>query len=94
MNLSVHILKIAKAAREASYPLALISTQEKNAALKSMAAALIKNQNYLIKENAKDLKAARTQGYNSALIDRLVLNPKIIKSMADSPKVFVTGIFT
>ena len=82
MNLSAHILKIAKAAREASYSLALISTQEKNAALKAMAQALVKNQNYLIKENAKDLKAA--QGYSKALVDRLTLNSKTIKGMADS----------
>jgi glutamate-5-semialdehyde dehydrogenase len=84
MNLFAHILKIAKSARQASYQLALISTQEKNAALKVMAQALMKNQNYLIKENAKDLKVAQKQKYGSALIDRLTLNPKRIKAMADS----------
>ena len=84
MNLSAHILKIAKAARQASYQLALISAQEKNSALKAMAVALVKNQVFLIKENAKDLKVAKTQGYSSALVDRLTLNPKNIKGMADS----------
>ena len=84
MNLSAHILKIAKAARKASYQLALISSQEKNSALKAMALALVKNQAFLIKENAKDLKVAKTQGYSSALVDRLTLNSKNIKAMADS----------
>jgi glutamate-5-semialdehyde dehydrogenase len=84
MSLSDHILKISKDARQASYAMALVSDKDKTAALKSMAAALIKNQAYLIKENAKDLDVARGQGYSSALVDRLTLNPKRIKDMADS----------
>lgn len=84
MNLSDHILKIAKAAKKASYALALISTSQKNSALKAMAHALINNQDYLIKENARDLKAAQGQGYGKALVDRLTLNPQRIKAMADS----------
>ncbi len=84
MNLSAHILKIAKAAKKASYALALASTAQKNSALRAMAHALVNNQDYLIKENAKDLKAAKTQGYSKALVDRLTLNPQQIKAMADS----------
>jgi glutamate-5-semialdehyde dehydrogenase len=84
MNLSAHILKIAKEARKASYALALVSSSEKNKALKDMAAALIKNQDYLMTENAKDLSAARKAGYSQALMDRLTLSPKNIKDMADS----------
>ena len=37
MNLSAHILKIAKAAKKASYQMALVSTAEKNRALMQMA---------------------------------------------------------
>lgn len=84
MNLSAHISKIAKAARKASYSMALIPSKQKDAALKSMAAALVEKQKYLIKENAKDLKVAKTQGYSKALVDRLTLDPKRIKDMADS----------
>ncbi len=40
MNLSAHILKIAKAAKKASYQMALISAKEKNRALMQMANAL------------------------------------------------------
>lgn len=75
---------MAKAARQASYAMALVSDKEKTAALKAMAAALLKNEAYLIKENAKDLKAAKGEGYSSALIDRLTLNHKRIQLMADS----------
>ena len=83
MSLSAHILKIAKAAKKASYQMALISAQEKNHALMQMAIALEAQQSYLIKENAKDLAAASKAKYSKVLIDRLTLNPKRISDMAD-----------
>jgi glutamate-5-semialdehyde dehydrogenase len=83
MNLSAHILKIAKAAKKASYQMALISAKEKNHALMLMAQALEDRQSYLIKENAKDLAAASKANHSSAFIDRLTLNPKRISAMAD-----------
>jgi len=83
MNLSVPILKIAKKAKQASYQTALIGAQEKNRALLLMAQALEEEQDYLIKENAKDLAVAAKANYSKALIDRLTLNPKRITAMAD-----------
>lgn len=83
MNLSAHILKIAKAAKKASYQMALISTKEKNFALIKMADALEAQQAFLIKENAKDLAAASKANLSKALIDRLTLNSKRITAMAD-----------
>ena len=83
MNLSAHILKIAKAAKKASYPMALVSAREKNQALLMMAHALEAQQAYLIKENAKDLSLASTANYAKALIDRLTLDPKRITDMAN-----------
>lgn len=84
MSLSKEILRMAQRARQASYKMALISSKDKRAALKLMAAALIKDQAYLIKENAKDLAAAAKEGYSKALVERLTLNPKNIKGMAAS----------
>lgn len=75
---------MAQSAKKASYALSLASSKEKNDALKAMAQALIKNQDYLIKENAKDLKIAESQNYSKALVERLKIGPKQIKSMADS----------
>jgi len=83
MNLSAHILKIAKAAKKASYQMALVSAKEKNHALIQMAQALEAQQSYLIRENAKDLAAASKANYSKALIDRLTLDPKRISAMAD-----------
>jgi len=83
MNLSAHILKIAKAAKKASYQMALVSTLDKNRVLMQMAHALEAQQSFLIKENAKDLAAASKANLSKALIDRLTLNPKRIAAMAD-----------
>ena len=82
MNLSAHILKIAQAAKKASQVLGLASSVEKNRALALMAKALVARSDYIIRENVKDLAAAK--GYSSALVDRLTLNEKRIKAMADA----------
>ena len=84
MSLSARILKTAQAAKKASHRLALVSAKDKDHALRSMAKALLAKQGYLIKENAKDLAAARKAGYSKALVDRLALNPKVILGMADA----------
>jgi glutamate-5-semialdehyde dehydrogenase len=83
MNLSAHILKIAKAAKKASFQMALVSAKEKNHALIKMAKALEAQQSYLIKENAKDLAAALKANYSKVLVDRLMLDPQRISVMAD-----------
>ncbi len=74
---------MAAKAQKASLSLALISTEAKNQALRRMAKALLKNRSYLIKENKKDLKAAQSANYSKALLDRLVIDDKHIKGMAD-----------
>jgi glutamate-5-semialdehyde dehydrogenase len=83
MNLSAHILEIAKAAKKASFQMALISAKEKNHALIKMADALEAQQSYLIRENVKDLAVALKAKYSKALVDRLALNPKRISAMAE-----------
>ena len=84
MSLQEQIIKMAKEARKLSYRLALVDVQERNRALKLMAAALVDDQDYVIKENAKDIKAAQANHLPQALIDRLVLNDKRIAAMAES----------
>ncbi len=83
MNLSAHILKIAKEAKKASHSLGLISGAEKNRALGLMAKALVAQTPFLLKENLKDLSAAKKESYSAALIDRLTLDPKRVKAMAE-----------
>lgn len=74
---------MAQEAQRASQALALISSKEKSKALLLMARALAANKKFLIRENQKDLQLAHKNKYAPALIDRLTLNDRRIKAMAD-----------
>ncbi len=72
--------KQCKIAKDASYVLAYTDTAEKNAMLASIADALLKNADYILKENAKDLKNPKL---DTVFIDRLMLNKERIDAMAE-----------
>ncbi|HCI44867.1 MAG TPA: glutamate-5-semialdehyde dehydrogenase [Candidatus Omnitrophica bacterium] len=76
------IVRMAAKAKAASMELSLLSTSAKNIALHAMAKALVQRKAYLMKENRKDLNAAQKHNYSKALIDRLTLDIKRIKGMA------------
>ena len=76
------IIQMAARAKAASRELSLLPTSVKNAALQTMAKALVGRRAYLMKENRKDLNAAQKQNYSKALIDRLTLNSRRIEEMA------------
>ncbi|MCA9398594.1 MAG: glutamate-5-semialdehyde dehydrogenase [Candidatus Omnitrophica bacterium] len=76
------VLSVAKKAKAAAGEMALLPTSVKNAVLRKIAKVIVAKSDYLIKENQKDLKAAEQQNYSKALVDRLVLNDKRIKGMA------------
>lgn len=83
MNLQKYIAQTAESAQKASQVLALTPGKEKSKALVRMARALVANKKFLIRENQKDLQLAHKNKYAAALIDRLTLNDKRIKVMAD-----------
>jgi glutamate-5-semialdehyde dehydrogenase len=70
------------AAREASLGLAQATTQQKNAALESLAIALEVNSERIVEANALDLEAGRANGIGDALLDRLRLDAKRIDALA------------
>jgi glutamate-5-semialdehyde dehydrogenase len=74
--------RLAKQAKAASRRLAPLSSEEKNRALCLMADRLEARSEYLIKENNKDLEAAKQAGIASAIIDRIALDSSRIQSMA------------
>ena len=78
------IIRLCEKAKAASRALALVDTKTKDKALIAMGKALKSKASYIIRENEKDLKAARKKGLSSALIDRLRLDPKRIAAMAES----------
>ncbi|MEG1287691.1 MAG: glutamate-5-semialdehyde dehydrogenase [Clostridium sp.] len=75
------ILKGQKA-KEASYILGNLSTTEKDKALECMAKKLIEKNDYIIKENEKDLQEAVKKGTSKAMLDRLLLDEERIEGMA------------
>ncbi|MCX8065325.1 MAG: glutamate-5-semialdehyde dehydrogenase [Candidatus Hydrogenedentes bacterium] len=87
MNIAEEIALIGKRARVASYQLRKISKDVKNKALLNVAEKILAHTEWIIRENRKDLENAKTQGQTSAFIDRLELNPKRIKEMAESVRV-------
>ncbi len=52
-------------------------------ALNAIASALEKNAQYILDENAKDIRAAQDSGISEAMIDRLTLTHTRISGMAD-----------
>ncbi|MCM8783379.1 MAG: glutamate-5-semialdehyde dehydrogenase [Candidatus Omnitrophica bacterium] len=84
MSIKEQVLKVAQRAKSSVGRLSILTTEVKNTALKEMADTLIKNTDYLIKENLKDIKLAKKRNLSSSFIDRLKLNDKRIKEMADA----------
>ncbi len=75
-----------KKAREAAYVLQSLSADKKNEGLFAVADALVKNCEAILRENAKDVEAAKKSGTSPAMIDRLMLDEKRIKDMAQGVK--------
>lgn len=81
-NLNGTIRRLAERAKEASIALGQIPTAMKNRSLIAMAKSLTTGEKEILRENEKDLQAARERGISGALTDRLLLNPKRIGEMA------------
>lgn len=75
---------IAAKAKQASRPLATLSTDIKNRALRAMADALRANSDRILAANAADMKAGAETGVTESLLDRLMLDEDRIEGMAGS----------
>ena len=65
--------KICRAARQASYRMAVLDSETRNTALQAMADALEADAAKILKANAKDVADARREKLEPQLIDRLRL---------------------
>jgi glutamate-5-semialdehyde dehydrogenase len=74
---------IGRKAKAASRPLAIASTQQKNAALLAMADALLRNRQAILDANAIDVANGVEAGLAPAMMDRLKLTPERIAAMAE-----------
>ncbi len=69
-------------ALDASRALAEASTEQKNDALRQIAAQLAVRREEILAANAQDISAAREAGMRPAMLDRLTLSPERIGGMA------------
>ena len=78
------ILEMGRKARAASRELVKLTTEQKNVILLAMADEIEARQGSILEANAKDLARATENGLSKAMIDRLTLDPKRLKAVADA----------
>jgi glutamate-5-semialdehyde dehydrogenase len=77
------MLDIGRRARAAARPLAIATTEAKNAALAAMADAILADEQVILAANATDLKNAEDSALAASFIDRLTLDPARIAAIAE-----------
>ncbi|MFB2679920.1 glutamate-5-semialdehyde dehydrogenase [Shewanella mangrovisoli] len=73
-NQAQYLQQLGSQAKQASYALANLSAAQKADLLEAIAEALTQNIPAILAANAKDVAAAKAEGLNDAMIDRLLLN--------------------
>nr|WP_315529878.1 glutamate-5-semialdehyde dehydrogenase [Carnobacterium maltaromaticum] len=76
------LIQLGEQAKKASRYQAQASTQEKNAALRTMSAALLAHSAEIIAANHLDIEQAQANGIPEPMIDRLLLTKERIQDMA------------
>ena len=82
-SVSAYMTRLGQAARAASRVAARASTAQKNRALLAAATALDARRAELTAANEQDLSAARANGLEPAMLDRLALTPQRIDDMIE-----------
>lgn len=78
------ILDMGRRARAAAHELVKLSSAQKNTILLAMADEIDARQSTILEANAKDLATAHEKGLTKAMIDRLTLDEKRLKAVADA----------
>ena len=90
MDIKAYMQQIGQQARTASRAMARADTNAKNQALHAMADAIDRDAAKLLAANEQDLANARAAGLDSAMLDRLALNPKTVAAMAEGLRQIAT----
>ncbi|MCM3691156.1 glutamate-5-semialdehyde dehydrogenase [Neobacillus niacini] len=77
------LVEKAKKLKSASKVLSILSTEEKNEALAKMADRLLSEKEWIVTENAKDIRAGEEKGFTSSLLDRLLLTEERIQQIVE-----------
>jgi glutamate-5-semialdehyde dehydrogenase len=83
MDIKDYMQKVGIAARAASREMAAADTNAKNQALNFIASAILREKSVLLKANKEDCDAAKANGLDEAMLDRLTLTEKSIHAMAE-----------
>jgi len=81
VDIKSYVIDLATRARSASYGLARLSADEKNAALMRIAAELEARRGEIEEANAADVAGGRASGLSDAMVDRLTLTPARFDAM-------------
>ncbi|MGO1133528.1 glutamate-5-semialdehyde dehydrogenase [Bacillus subtilis] len=79
----------AKLAKEAGTEMIMKTTAEKDEALSLIANGLRKELDFLLAENAKDIENGKENGLTPDIIDRLTLDEKRIRDIADAVELLI-----
>ncbi len=83
IDIKKYMQTVGVAARAASRLMAAADTNTKNQALIHIAAAILREKTALLAANKQDCDAAKSNGLDDAMLDRLTLTEKSIASMAE-----------
>ncbi|MGV3654901.1 MAG: glutamate-5-semialdehyde dehydrogenase [Noviherbaspirillum sp.] len=83
MDIKHYMTEVGQRARVASRAMAKADTAAKNRALALIAAAIRRDAGLLREANGQDLAAARANGLDPAMLDRLTLSEQAIATMAE-----------
>ncbi len=76
------LIGLGKISKKASISLIKLTEEKRNQALNACAKALRENAEFIMAQNALDIENAKKNNKSDAFIDRLLLNEKVIESMA------------
>lgn len=83
MDIKHYMQQLGQGARAASRQMAKADTAVKNKALLTIAAAIRREKDALLAANRQDMEAAKANGMEAAMLDRLALSEKSIATMAE-----------
>ncbi|KQT34075.1 glutamate-5-semialdehyde dehydrogenase [Methylophilus sp. Leaf414] len=83
MDIKHYMKELGEQARAASRLMAKADTNTKNQALRNIAALIRHHEKALLAANQQDLDAAKANGMEAAMLDRLALSEKSIATMAE-----------
>ncbi|AKR43751.1 glutamate-5-semialdehyde dehydrogenase [Methylophilus sp. TWE2] len=83
MDIQNYMKQLGEQARAASRLMAKADTNTKNQALRNIAALIRQHEKALLAANQQDMDAAKANGMEAAMLDRLALSEKSVATMAE-----------